>query len=217
MTPPISVAIVDDDALVRLGLATMLGGLPDIEVVGEAADGAGAAALVTEHAPDVVLMDLRMPGVDGLAATGAIRGGPNPPQVIVLTAFDADENVLAALRAGAGGFVTKHTPPAEIVGAIRRAAAGEPVLSPDALRGLIRQVAEPARQDERRRARDLLDRLTERERAVAAGVARGLTNAQIAAELYISVAGVKLHLSRALGKLDLENRTRLALLVHDAR
>ncbi|MFC6879184.1 MULTISPECIES: response regulator transcription factor [Actinomadura] len=217
MTSPIAVAIVDDDALVRLGLATMLGGLPDIEVVGEAADGAEAAALVAERAPDVVLMDLHMPSVDGLAATAAIRRGPRPPQVIMLTAFDADENVLAALRAGAGGFVTKHTPPQQIVEAIRRASAGEPVLSPDALSGLIRQVAAPVRHDERRRARDLLDRLTGQERAVAAGVAQGRTNAQIAADLYISVASVKLHISRALAKLGVENRTLLALLVHDAR
>ncbi|POM27783.1 Transcriptional regulatory protein LiaR [Actinomadura rubteroloni] len=217
MTAPIRVVIADDDALVRLGLTTMLDGLPDITVVAEAADGAEAAALAAEHAPDVILMDLRMPVLDGVAATAEIRRRPAPPAIIMLTTFDADENVLAALRAGAGGFIVKHTPPAEIVTAIRRAASGEPVLSPSALRSLIDQLTAPSRQSERQQARDALDRLTDSERAVAAIVARGRTNAEIAAELYMSIASVKLHIARMLTKLNVDNRTQLALLVHDAR
>ncbi|MFG2224857.1 response regulator [Streptomyces sp. NPDC048644] len=217
VTARIGVAVVDDDALVRLALTTMLGGLPDIEIVGEATDGAEAKALAAEYAPDVVLLDLNMPGTDGLRAAATLAAGPAAPAVPVLTAFDTDENVLAALRAGACGFIAKHTPPPDIVTAIRQAAAGDPVLSPNALRGLIRQVTTPEGHDARRRARALLDRLTERERAVAGCVAQGSTNAQIAAELHLSTAGVKLHLSRTLAKLGVGNRTQLALLVHDAR
>jgi DNA-binding NarL/FixJ family response regulator len=206
------VLLVDDDPLVRMGLRTMLGGVPDLEVVGEADDGSAVCDLVTSARPDVVLMDLKMPGIDGITATTAVRALPDPPVVIVLTTYDADEQVLRALRAGAAGFVLKHTPPADIVDAIRRAAAGEPVLSPTVLAGLIQHVTAP----EQDRARGLLDALTDRERAIAHAVARGLTNPEIAAELYLSLATVKAHLTRLMVKLDVTNRTQVAVLLHEA-
>ena len=141
--PPITVLLVDDDPLVRAGLTIMLGGAPDLRVVGDAGDGAQALALVDEHHPDVVLMDIRMPGMDGLTATERLRARRNAPEVIVLTTFDADQHVLRALRAGAAGFLVKDTPPEEIVAAVRQVARGNPVLSPTVLRRLIARVADP--------------------------------------------------------------------------
>ncbi|WP_434089903.1 response regulator [Micromonospora purpureochromogenes] len=216
---PVRVLIVDDDALVRAGLSMILGGVPDVRVVGEAADGAEVPAAVEACAPDVVLMDIRMPRVDGLAATEALRALPRPPEVLVLTTFDADDQVLRALRAGAGGFLLKDTPPAEIVQAIRRVAAGEATLSPTVTRKLITHVTAggPAGPGPRReRALRLLDGLTGREREVAVALGRGRTNAEISAELYMSVATVKAYVSRLLTKLELNNRVQVALLVHDA-
>ena len=184
--PPVRVLIVDDDALVRAGLSMILGGLPDLTVVGEAADGSEVPAAVAAYAPDVVLMDIRMPRVDGLTATEALRAQPHPPEVLVLTTFDADEHVLRALRAGAGGFLLKDTPPAEIVHAVRRVAAGEATLSPTVTRQLIAHVTAaapgPVGPDPRReRALRLLTGLSERERQVAVALGRGHTNAEIAA------------------------------------
>lgn len=213
--PVIRVLLVDDDALVRAGLRLMLGGAVDIEVVGEAADGADVPRLAAAYSPDVVLMDIRMPGVDGLAATEALRGRQQPPEVIVLTTFNTDEHVLRALRAGAAGFVLKDTAPREIVEAVRRVAAGEPVLSAAVTRQLIDQVAGDTGQPAR--AREQLASLGERERAVALAVGQGKSNAEIAAELYMSVPTVKTHVSRILAKLALNNRVQIALLVHDAR
>ncbi|GAB3986538.1 response regulator transcription factor [Plantactinospora veratri] len=219
--PAIRVLLVDDDALVRTGLRLMLGGAPDIEVVGEAADGADVADAVTRLCPDVVLMDVRMPLLDGIAATRAItaRSG-HRPEVIVLTTFDADATILDALRNGAAGFLVKHTPPEQIVDAVRRAAAGEPVLSPTVARTLIDHVAGVAphrRPDQRRqRARERFGLLSERERAVAVAVAEGLSNGEIADRLFLSVGTVKAYVSSALAKLDLDNRIQLALLAHDA-
>ncbi|RIV36801.1 DNA-binding response regulator [Micromonospora radicis] len=212
------ILIVDDDALVRAGLSMILGGTPDLEVVGEAADGSEVVAAVTACRPDVVLMDIRMPRMDGLAATEALRALPRPPEVLVLTTFDADEHVLRALRAGAGGFVLKDTPPAEIVRAVRRVAAGEATLSPTVTRTLITHVTAGAAAAEprRERAARLLAGLTERERAVAVALGQGRTNAEIAAELFMSVATVKAYVSRLLTRLDLNNRVQVALLVHDA-
>ncbi|MEU1133323.1 response regulator transcription factor [Streptomyces sp. NPDC005900] len=214
---PIRLLLVDDDPLVRAGLSFMLGGADDIEIVGEAGDGTEVAPLVGQVRPDVVLMDIRMPTMDGLAATEALRGRPDAPEVIVLTTFHADEQVLRALRAGAAGFVLKDTPPAEIVGAVRAVAAGEPVLSPAVARQLIARVtdADP-RLDRGRRALARLDALGEREREVAVAVGRGGSNADIAAQLFLSVATVKAHVSRILTKLDLNNRVQIALLAHDA-
>lgn len=214
----IRVLLVDDDPLVRAGLRLMLGGAPDLEVVAEAADGGEVGPLVVAHSPDVVLMDIRMPGTDGLAATEALRGRPEPPEVIVLTTFHTDEHVLRALRAGAAGFVLKDTPPQEIVEAVRKVAAGEPVLSPAVTQQLIAQVSggDAQRRPRAEAARERLAVLGEREREVATAVGRGKANAEIAAELYMSVPTVKTHVSRILTKLDLNNRVQIALLVHDA-
>ncbi|MFI9773508.1 response regulator [Streptomyces sp. NPDC051956] len=214
---PIRVLLVDDDPLVRAGLSFMLGGAPDIEIVGQAGDGSEVPALVAETRPDVVLMDIRMPDVDGLAATEALRARPDAPEVIVLTTFHADEQVLRALRAGAAGFVLKDTAPAEIVEAVRRVASGAPVLSPTVTRQLITRATGPdPQQDRRARARERLAELADREREVAVAVGRGASNAEIAAELYMSVATVKAHVSRILAKLGLNNRVQIALLTHDA-
>jgi DNA-binding NarL/FixJ family response regulator len=213
--PPVAVLIVDDDPLLRAGLAMMLGGAPDLRVVAEAGDGTEVLALVDRYAPDVVLMDIRMPAMDGLAATEALRARRRAPEVIILTTFDADEHVLRALRAGAAGFVLKDTPPEEIVAAVRRVASGQPVLSPAVTRRLIARVA-GSDSDRRRQARERLARLNDREREVALAVGQGRSNAEIAAGLYLSVPTVKTHVSSILTKLDLNNRVQIALLAHDA-
>ena len=210
----IKVLIVDDDALVRAGLTMMLDGANGIEVVGEAADGDKVPAAVDAHAPDVVLMDLRMPRTDGITATRRLRARPRAPEVIVLTTFDADENVLGGLRAGASGFLLKDSPPARIVEAIRRVAAGDPILSPEITRRLMDRAA--AQAGARERARAALATLTPREHEVAIGIARGETNAEIAARLFMSLATVKSHITHILTKLALTNRTQIALLAHDA-
>jgi DNA-binding NarL/FixJ family response regulator len=212
----IRVLIVDDDPLVRAGLAMIIGGSPDLTVVGEAADGTEVAAAVDACAPHVVLMDIRMPTLDGLAATELLRARPDPPEIIVLTTFDADEYVLRALRAGASGFLLKHTPPTEILRAITRVSAGEPILSPTVTRQLIAHIADTGADARRRHAGNLLGQLSEREREVAIAVGRGRSNAEIGTELFMSVATVKAHVSRILTKLDLNNRTQIALLAHDA-
>lgn len=213
----IRLLIVDDDPLVRAGLTFMLGGADDIEIVGEAADGAEAAVLTDLHRPDVVLMDIRMPVMDGLAATEVLRRRPDAPEVVVLTTFHADEQVLRALRAGAAGFVLKDTPPARIVESVRRVAAGDPVLSPAVTRQLMTHVAGETSADPRRQtAARRIAQLAEREREVAVAVGRGRSNAEIAAALYMSVPTVKTHVSRVLAKLGFNNRVQIALLVHDA-
>ena len=185
MTPPVRVAIVDDDALVRAGLIMMLDGVEGISIVGEAADGDQVMGLVDAHAPDVILMDIRMPKVDGISATARVRRRSSRPEVLVLTTFDTDDHVVRALRAGANGFLLKDTPPAKIVAAIHAVANGEPAMSPQVMRRLM-------------------------------AVAGGLSNAEIAAALFMSVATVKAHVSSILSKLDLDNRTQIALLAYDA-
>jgi DNA-binding NarL/FixJ family response regulator len=210
----IRVLLVDDDALVRSGLRMMLAGGPRIEVVGEADDGRGVLAAVDRHRPDVVLMDIRMPLLDGIEATRLVRGQPSPPEVIVLTTFDADELVLRALRAGAAGFLLKDTPPAEIVRAIEHVHAGDGTLSPNVTRRLIALVADDGGRRESARAK--LEALSAREREVAELVGQGCSNADIAASLHMSVATVKAHVSRLLVKLGVENRVQVALLVQDA-
>jgi DNA-binding NarL/FixJ family response regulator len=194
----------------------LLAGAEDIEIVGEATDGREVARAVAEHAPDVVLMDIRMPDMDGLAATELVRAQADAPEVIVLTTFEADDYVLRALRAGAGGFLLKDTPPAEIVRAVRTVAAGEPMLSPTITRRLIGHVTDSEGGDRKRNAREQLDRLTDREREVAVAIGLGKSNAEIGRELYMSVATVKAHVSRVLEKLELNNRVQIALLAHDA-
>jgi DNA-binding NarL/FixJ family response regulator len=211
----IDVLIVDDDPLVRSALGLMLGGQPDVRVVGEASDGRTGIASARELRPDVVLMDIRMPVLDGLAATVELRSTPHPPHVIVLTTFDADDYVLRALAAGADGFLLKDTPPPEILQAIRRVADGEPMLSPSVTRSLIKQVAPPDR-SRTTVAQERIEGLTERERDVALAVGRGLSNADIASELYLSVPTVKAHVSRLFEKLEVTNRVQIAIVVHDA-
>ncbi|MDA1362397.1 response regulator transcription factor [Glycomyces luteolus] len=210
----IRVLLVDDDALVRAGLSMMLDGIGDIAVVGEAGDGREALTAADAHFPDVVLMDLQMPHVDGITATRRLRARPNPPEVIVLTTFDTDENIVHALRAGAGGFLLKDTPPAQIADAVARVAAGNPMLSPAVMRRLMdRTVAHTGAYE---RARTALAALTPREHDVAVAIANGRSNAEIAGALLMSVTTVKSHVSSILIKLGLDNRTQIALLAHDA-
>jgi len=211
----IDVLLVDDDPLVRSALGLMLGGQSDVRVVGEAADGRAGIDEARRLRPDVILMDIRMPVLDGLAATIELRQGPEPPHVIVLTTFDADDYVLRALAAGADGFLLKDTPPPEILEAIRRVADGDPMLSPSVTRSLIKQVA-PTDRSRTSRAQERLEGLTDRERDVALAVGRGLSNAEIAGELYLSVPTVKAHVSRLFEKLDVTNRVQIAIVVHDA-
>jgi DNA-binding NarL/FixJ family response regulator len=212
----IRVLIVDDDPLLRAGLKLMLGGAPDIRVVGEAGDGTGVQGLIDRLSPDVVLMDIRMPGIDGLTATETVRRRPGAPEVVILTTFDADEHVLRALRAGAAGFVLKDTPPAEIVESVRRVVNGQPVLSPSVTKRLITRVASSGHDQRKSRANDRLADLNDREREIAVAVGEGKSNAEISATLFLSVPTVKTHVSRILTKLDLNNRVQIALLVHDA-
>jgi DNA-binding NarL/FixJ family response regulator len=212
----VRVLLVDDDALVRAGLRLILSSAADIEVVGEADDGAHAEAAVRQHRPDVVLMDIRMPQVDGINATAALRRLDSPPQVIVLTTFQADEHVVAALRAGASGFVVKDTPPAEIINAVRVVAAGDAIISPSVTRTLLSHFGTTAASERHVTAARQLSALTERERDVANAVGAGASNAEIATSLFLSEATVKAYVSRLLGKLDVSNRVQIAILVHDA-
>ena len=212
----VRVLLVDDDALVRAGLRLILSSAADLEVVGEADDGADAEAAVRQHRPDVVLMDIRMPQVDGITATAALRRLDSPPQVIVLTTFQADEHVVAALRAGASGFVVKDTPPAEIINAVRVVAAGDAIVSPSATRTLLSHFGTTAASERHVTAARQLSALTERERDVANAVGAGASNAEIATSLFLSEATVKAYVSRLLGKLDVSNRVQIAILVHDA-
>ncbi len=195
-------------------LRTILGSAGDIEVVDEAHDGTAGVAAILRSRPDVVLMDLRMPGVDGLTAIGQISQITHPPVVVVLTTFDADQYVLRALRAGAAGFLVKSTPPEELIGLVRVAADGHTVLSPAAARRLIAASAD--RHSARDRARELVGSLTEREVEVLACLGAGLSNAQIAQRLFLSEATIKGYVSRMLVKLDCANRTQAGLLAHDA-
>jgi DNA-binding NarL/FixJ family response regulator len=208
--------IVDDEALVRAGLKMILESDDDLEVVAEAEDGADAAAMVREHRPDVVLMDIRMPRLDGLAATRELQALPEPPKVVVLTTFDLDDYVFRALQAGASGFLLKDTPPRELVQAVKVVAAGDAMLSPAVTRRLIGHFAADSRTDRQRQARERLVKLTDREREVLTAVGRGLSNAEIGRELFMSEATVKAHVSRVLVKLDATNRVQVAILAHDA-
>ena len=212
----VRVLLVDDDALVRAGLRIILSSAGDLEVVGEADDGARAVAAVREHRPDVVLMDIRMAQMDGITATAAVRRLDHPPQVIVLTTFQADEQVMSALRAGASGFLVKDTPPAEIINAVRLVASGEAIISPSVTRTLLSHFGDGQASDRRRAAAQRLATLTEREREVAAAIGAGASNAEVAASLFMSEATVKAHVSRLFTKLDVANRVQIAIVVHDA-
>ena len=210
----IRVAIADDHALVRAGFRALIEAEPGLEVVGEAADGAEAIELARTAGPDVVLMDIRMPRTDGVAATSQITGrqmAERPARVLILTTFDLDEYVYAALRAGASGFLLKDTPPAELLAAIKIIAAGDALLAPSVTRKLIREFARksPA-------SRPSLDVITEREQDVLALVARGLSNAEIATELFISLGTVKTHVSRLLTKLAARDRAQLIVIAYES-
>jgi len=210
------VLVVDDDPLVRSALSLMLGGQADLEVIGEAGDGREGVDLARSLQADVILMDIRMPVLNGLDATRELHAGTDPPRIIILTTFDADEHVFGALEAGADGFLLKDTPPAEIVAAIRRVASGDPMLSPSITRTLIQRVRTDGAGHRSEQAEGRLAMLTAREREVALAVARGLSNTEIGGELYLSVPTVKAHVSRLYDKLEVTNRVQIAILVHDA-
>jgi DNA-binding NarL/FixJ family response regulator len=212
----LGVLLVDDDPLVRAGLRTILSAAADLRVVGEADDGAAAVIGVRTHRPDVVLMDVRMPGLDGISATGQIGALDDPPKVIVLTTFQLDEYVFSALRAGASGFLLKDTPPADIIRAVRLVAAGEAMLSPSVTRTLIERFGAGQGVPGRMAAEQAVRTLTGREQQVAAEVAKGLSNAEIAACLFMSEATVKAHVSRIMVKLGAANRVQVAITVRDA-
>ncbi len=211
---PIRVLLVDDDPLVREGLSMMLDGAGEITVVGQAGDGDEIPRGTSADTVDVVLMDLRMRRQGGLEATQRLREQARPPEVIVLTTFDSDHNVLEALRLGASGFLLKDSPPDEIARAIRSVAAGDPILSPAITRRLMDRAAEDAASYARCKA--TLAGLTPRERQIVEALARGRTNAEIAADLHLSTATIKAHISRLLDKLGMNNRTQVALLAQEA-
>ncbi|MFD5699907.1 response regulator transcription factor [Streptomyces lasiicapitis] len=217
---PVRVVIVDDDQLVRMALRLVIDGEPDLTVIAEAADGDAAITVVDEHRPDVVLMDVRMPGRDGLSATRELLTRPAPPRVLMLTTFDSDDLVLGALQAGALGFVLKDTRPSQILDAVRTVAEGNPVLSAAAATRVIAAATAPhsphARNTTREAARERLSALTERELDTARAIADGLDNPDIAQQLHISVATVKAHTSSLFAKLAVHNRVQIALLVRDA-
>jgi DNA-binding NarL/FixJ family response regulator len=208
----IRVAIVDDQALFRAGIGMLLSSQPDLEFVGEAGDGSEALAMVRETTPDVVLMDIRMPGMDGVAATAQLNAElSEPPRIVVLTTFDLDEAAARALRAGASGFLLKDSDPEFLLAAIRTVHSGTAVLAPSATRELLDRFgarAEAAGQD-------LLEDLTDRERQIFALAARGLSNAEIAATEFVSEATVKTHISRVLSKLGLRDRVQLVVFAYE--
>ena len=212
----VRVVLVDDDPLVRAGLRMILGGAPDVDVVAEAADGQDAVDVVLREAPDVVLMDIRMPRMDGLAATRRLLDRGTNARIIVLTTFDTDDMVVTALSYGAVGFLLKDTSPADLVDAVRRVAAGQPILSPSVTAQLIATVTRPRDEAVQRSARARLARLTDREREVAEAVSEGLTNAEIADRLHLGVATVKTHVGALFSKLDVTNRVQIARCLHEA-
>jgi len=209
------VGLVDDDSLVRAGLAMILGADPAIEIVGQGGDGSEAVTLVQKHRPDVLLMDVRMPGLDGIAATRAVSALPNPPKIIMLTTFDMDEYVFQALEAGADGFLLKDTPPQDLARAVHVVAGGDAMLSPTITRRMLSHFsdANPGTRQDRHPG---IDQLTERETEVLGAVGAGLSNAQIGMRLFMSEATVKAHVSKIFAKLDCTNRVQIAIIAHEA-
>ena len=214
----ISVLLADDQPLLRRGFRMILEAEPDMIVVAEAGDGEEAADLARRHGPDVVLMDIRMPGTDGIEATRCITASDARVRVLVLTTFDLDEYAFGALRAGASGFLLKDVRPAELVAAIRTVAAGDAVVSPRVTRRLLEEYAQvlPLPEAQREQAYPQLSALTEREREVLVAVAQGLSNTEIAATLYVSEATVKSHVGRILAKLGLRDRVQVVVLAYEA-
>ncbi len=210
------VFLVDDQPLVRAGLRQVIDSQPDLAVVGEAGDGRSALEALGVTSADVVLMDVRMPGLDGVAATQRLmaRDGDRAPRVIVLTTFDLDEYVFAALRAGASGFLLKDVEPEQLLAAIRAVAGGDAVIAPSATRTLLEHVADRLPRDEAAEPR--LQALTEREREVLLAVARGASNAEIAAQLFLAEATVKTHVGRLLAKLEARDRVQLAIFAYES-
>jgi len=210
----IGVVVADDQAIVRAGFRLLIDSEPDLNVLGEAADGAEAVAIARKTTPDVVLMDIRMPVMDGIAATRLIADGGALPRVLILTTFDLDDYVFAALRAGASGFMLKDRPPEELLAAIRVVAAGEALLAPNVTRRLIGHfVRQP---DPLRAAPGALEALTIREREVLALIAAGLSNTEIAGELVVSVPTAKTHVSRILAKLGARDRAQLVVIAYQS-
>ncbi|HEY5979493.1 MAG TPA: response regulator transcription factor [Microlunatus sp.] len=207
---PIRTLVVDDQSMVRAGLHMLLAGEPDIDVVAEASNGSEAIAQVSRYRPDVVLMDIRMPVLDGLEATRRILAGHDTVKVLILTTFDLDDYVYEALRAGASGFVLKDDPPEQLIAAVRTIAAGEALLSPSVTRKVIAHFA----RRQRRRPPSALDSLTAREMDVFRLIASGLSNAEIGRELFISDTTVKTHVTRLLQKLEVRDRAQAIVLAY---
>jgi DNA-binding NarL/FixJ family response regulator len=213
----IRVLLVDDQSLLRMGFRMILEAEPDIEVVGEAADGATGVSMASALHPDVVLMDVRMPGMDGIAATASITAAGPASKVLILTTFDLDQYVFAGLKAGASGFLLKDAPPAELTTAIRTVAGGDAVLAPTATRRLIDQFVPLLPDPGRQRDRDaLLSKLTDREQTVFAQLAAGRSNREIATDLHLSEGTVKIHVGRILAKLGLRDRVQAVVLAYES-
>jgi DNA-binding NarL/FixJ family response regulator len=212
---PVRVVIADDQQLLRAGFRVILESEGDIEVVGEAADGLAVLDVVAQVRPDVVLMDIRMPGLDGLAATERLMASPHPPRVVVLTTFDQNEYVVRALRAGAYGFLLKDAPASRLVTAIRVAAGGDALIEPSITRRLVEQLATVSA-SQQTGTPAVLAPLTDRELDVLTLVARGLSNAEIAAELVVAETTVKTHVARILTKLDLRDRVQAVVLAYES-
>lgn len=213
----IRVVLVDDEALIRSGLRMILEGDAAVEVVGEAADGNAALGVIAATAPDVVLMDIRMPRLDGLAATERLLGERPDLKIIVLTTFDTDEFVLSALRLGARGFLLKDTPPEDLIDAVRKVADGKTILAQPVIGRLIAAVAGQPEGRRRADAANKVDQLTIREREIALAIAEGLSNTEIAEKLFVSVTTVKTHVGRILDKFAVDNRVQIAICVHTAQ
>ncbi|HMD93682.1 MAG TPA: response regulator transcription factor [Trebonia sp.] len=213
----IRMLLVDDQSLLRMGFRLILEAEPDMEVVGEAGDGATGVSMASSLHPDVVLMDVRMPGTDGIAATRLITAASPAIKVLILTTFDLDEYVFAGLKAGASGFLLKDAPPAELLTAIRTVAGGDAVLAPTATRRLIDQfvplLPDPGRQQDRDA---LLSKLTDREQTVFVQLAAGRSNREIADDLHLSEGTVKVHVGRILAKLDLRDRVQAVVLAYES-